>query len=488
MASRPVFHSLSSHLEFYYNYLKHPTPELAADDSDDELALEEDQYPIVTHRAPISSAQTTIESSYCGKRVPIKGNQLIVWARNIMEKTICVPDRDERIHSALTTRTAAIHSSDDWIRYEGMFDAFGHLLAKETPPFRGILTIFIDPHTTTTIEFKNRGNQQSSPLYAYVHDQELIGGLQERFPGAFTYPETFGLSYDKIIQVVERIKGESQTSDAELASRQLTLLRHSAQGPFSFADRFLSYFNAILFGSEASRNSLCFVTNILILDRIAQQQLTYATSFQTPSSSAIFEGRRVAYAAHPMASPHAGPGNFRAYKALTDYSALERDEMLLSSEIGMRASRERPLWTQIQVKEAILLKFWAKDWSQRPQWPGAETTILEGQYSAGSDGHAVEFARLFSEKIAGLLHNNFPSVARKTYVYSSDELQGIGKLPSSGSIWRDPLDPRSTQTTSDVMQSIATSIQPMAIEKEIETAMGDIIGEALGQLEEAIGD
>lgn len=473
--------SLFEDLEQEYNSLTGCNPNLVilpTDDSDgEESRAMEGGYPILTHGHSPKSADMTIKSHYCGKEIYFKGNQLILWARGIMEKVIRVPEREVKIQVALSTRCITIRSSDDWLVYEGMFNNFGCLLAKKSDPFHGIVTIAINRDASTTVEFKDKVYRkrlrngewkESAVLYAYVNDPLLINHLNEKFQGSERITD-YGLSYNTMVKIIERIKLDSRKRDAELAIRQLNLFKGSARGPITLADRFLSFFNAVLFGSEASRNSLSFLTGILILDRIAKEQLTYMQSFQTPNKEDIDREVNVPFAAYPMASPYAEGNNFKGYSKLLEYSKQEEIENKLSSSIGMKSSRQRLLWTQIHVKEAVLLKFWAKDIGDQPNWtwlcwPRVE---LGGYGPVENSGHAVEFARRFVQRVVSVLHQHFPRVVKDQFVYSPDEMYGLGWFKPSDKIWKDSQNPDSTDLDFNPTDWYVTTENPVKVQKRL---------------------
>lgn len=489
--------SLFAALEQEYTALNHGRSLLEADNSDEEEHLEKPtHFPSLVHLNPPSCADMTVESSYCGRKVRFKGNQLILWARDMMEKVVKAPERETKIAAAIATRHVTIRSSNDWLDYEGMFDAFGHLLAKPSPTFRGVATIVMGGGVSTTVEFKEKKGQ-AGLLYAHIHDPKLIDYLTREFPeydpslGIFPRAD-YGLSYREIVKIIQWMKRDRLErydkkglgfGDAELAQRQLSLLKGSAEGPFTSIDRFLTYFNAILFGSEISRNSLSFVTGVMVLSMIGQQKLTYPQSFQSPDWPDISKKRAVSYAVYPMASPYAGEGNFKAYKKLMDISQQELAKKQLSSEIGMKASRKRSQWAQIQIKEAILFKFWTKDWTHEPGGLYLPSTTLGNGWVAEEHGHAVEFARRFNEGIIRWLHQYFPRVP-KLLVYSPDEQYSLGWFKPSAKVWKDPSNPDSTETDFNAIEWYITDAQPLLLEKVLHDAMDNIEMEMRADLAE----
>lgn len=475
-------------LEQEYNKLDETAKMLTTDDSDDEESFEQTtHYPVVFHNQPLQAIDMTIESNYCGKKIHFKGNQLILWARDMMQRVIQIPapERQGRIQDAIRTGKVTIRSSDDWLVYEGMFDSFGHLLAKPSASFYGVATIFLKPGESTTVEFKDKTEvkllngkwveQKTSMLYAHLHDEKLINDLKKKIT-KYYFSANYGLSYKDILTIIERIKQDEGKNDAQLAGRQLELLKGAVSGPVTISDRFLTFFNAILFGSEASRNSLSFVTGVLVLNMIAQKKLSYAQSFRSPDWSDISEERHVPYAVYPMASPYTGKNNFKGYQKLIERSKEEEVEMKLSSQIGMKSSRKHYQWTQIHIKEAILLKFWTKDWDQQPGWLNVSMTKLGKHWSAIDDGQAIEFARQFNQAVIFLLHNYFPLVP-KLLVYSPDERYALGWFKPSTNIWKNPEDPNSSHTDFDAMKWYLTSAEPLRLEKDMQDAMYDLQSE-----------
>ncbi len=468
------------------------------DDSDDERPLDETSNLLgMTHNTSPQSARMTIESTYCGKTIRFKGNQLILWARQMQEEVVQIKGSEPTISSAIASGRVTIRSSDDWLFYEGIFDNFAKILARPTRTFRGIATIIINRDASTTVEFKNKITKMRQPdgtwvekegtfLYAYLHDAALIDYLKKKAP-KYAYPSNHGLSYRNIVEIIETLKTDFDESDASLADRQLTLFQGSTQGPVTIPDRFLSYFNAILFGSESSRNSLSFLTGILVLDLIAHKKLTYSQSFQTPDSSTILEnGKRkregnITYAVYPMASPYSGKNNFKAYKKLIDLSQKEAGEKKLSSAIGMKASRQRPGWTQIQIKEALLFKYWAQSFGGTPGWSNARRTKLGLDWSVEEHGHAIEFARRFNQNVVSTFHRYYPRTVPRLLVYSADEMHALGWFKLSYNVWKAPTDPHSTEVDYDALKWYITSAEPMRLEKDLDDVMYDLMYDAEGE-------
>lgn len=494
-SSYPLFRSL----EQEYNKLDAQAKLLPTDDSDDEESMEQATgQPVIVHNRPLQAFDMTIESSYCGKKIHFKGNQMILWARDMMKRVIEIPETERlvKIDKAVKTAKVAIESSDDWLVYEGMFDTFGHLLAKPSQPFYGIATIYFNAAEFTSVEFKNKTEvkqvngrwepKQTSILYAHLLDNELVMYLKKRIV-KYHYPANYGLSYRDIVTIIELLKQDEKKSDAQLASRQLVLLKGNVTGPIAISDRFLAFFNAILFGSETSRNSLSFVTGVLVLNMIAQEKLSYVQSFKSPEWSDIAAGKHVPYAVYPMASPYAGSNNFKAYQKLMESSKKEEAEMKLSSQIGMKSSRKHSQWSQIHIKEALLFKFWTKDWDHKPGWLNASYTSLGNSGSAADHGHAIEFARGFNGAVVGLLHNHFPRVP-KPLVYSPDEMYALGWFKPSKKIWKDPENPHSTEVDFDAMNWTLSDAEPLLLEKCLDDAMWNIRDEIEEHIMELEGE
>lgn len=182
--------------------------------------------------------------------------------------------------------------------------------------------------------------------------------------------------------MIEAYKKIFKKHDAEVAKRQVEIFKCAAEGEITPFDRFLAFFNGVLFGSETSRNSTSFVTGLIVLELISKGKLTYIEAFQTTDDEANF-------AAYPMASPFAGSGNILAYKAFVNLSEEEAatNGPISSSSIGMKSSRKTPQWAQIQLKEAILLTYFAKE----------NVQVRD----------AVEFINQFSKNLTGLLGSYF---------------------------------------------------------------------------------
>lgn len=119
--------------------------------------------------------------------------------------------------------------------------------------------------------------------------------------------------------------------------------------------KFLDFLNALIFGLEASRNNLVFLTGLLALLDMRNG------SFPTD------EGQQGHYLyddffdLFPMAVTGTGPGNFVAEKAMymaTDQ--LEKNKSLLAGRrpLGFSSFRENPVWLKVTLKSEILIYNW----------------------------------------------------------------------------------------------------------------------------------
>lgn len=119
--------------------------------------------------------------------------------------------------------------------------------------------------------------------------------------------------------------------------------------------KFLDFLNALIFGVEASRNNLVFLTGLLAL--LDMRTGSYPTE----------EGQKGHYLyddlfdLFPMAVTGASPGNFVAEKAM--YMAteqLEKNKSLLAGRrpLGFSSFRENPIWLKVALKSEILIYNW----------------------------------------------------------------------------------------------------------------------------------
>ncbi len=122
--------------------------------------------------------------------------------------------------------------------------------------------------------------------------------------------------------------------------------------------KFLDFFNALIFGVEASRNNLVFLTGLLVLLDIRNG------SFPTK------EGQKGSYFyddlfdLFPMAVTGTGSGNFVAEKAMyVATEQLEKNKSLLAGRrpLGFSSFRENPTWLKVTLKSEILIYNWLAD-------------------------------------------------------------------------------------------------------------------------------
>ncbi len=62
----------------------------------------------------------------------------------------------------------------------------------------------------------------------------------------------------------------------------------------------------------------------------------------------------------------------------------------------------------------------------------------------------------------------------KLYVYSKDELHGLGWFKLSSQIWKEPDNLESSITDFDALQWYLTTTKPMRLQKDLEDAFNDI--------------
>ena len=119
--------------------------------------------------------------------------------------------------------------------------------------------------------------------------------------------------------------------------------------------KFLDFLNALIFGLEASRNNLVFLTGLLAL-------LDMRTgSFPTEKGQGGHYLYDDLFDLFPMAVTGTGPGNFVAEKAM--YIAteqLEKNKSLLAGRrpLGFSSFRENPIWLKVTLKSQILIYNW----------------------------------------------------------------------------------------------------------------------------------
>ena len=151
--------------------------------------------------------------------------------------------------------------------------------------------------------------------------------------------------------------------------------------------KFLDFFNALIFGVEASRNNLVFLTGLLALLDMREG------SFSTAA------GQKGAYFyddlldLFPMAVTGTGGGNFTAEKAMyiaTMQLEKNRDKLAGRTPVGFSSFRENPAWLKVTLKSEILIYNWLAN--------------LEVIGSAAKEGKSASF-----EAINGMLYEEMSS-------------------------------------------------------------------------------
>jgi|GEM_PF-5580560 len=330
--------------------------------------------PVIQKNQTVSAALMTIPSVHSKEKIPIKGNQIIFWARKIFDHvsdaSIDINTRVKAVKAAVQSKKASIQTPLDWIRLEGIFDTFAKRPARVYDPFVGILTISLNSKTETSVDFRykvsrkkvkeNWVSETTTMLYAHLHDKKLIEFLVKKLGFAkFKYSDNHGLSYPDIVNILHDIQAKYKCTDAQLATRQLAVLKGTLEKPTD-VDRFLAFFNAVLFGSEASRNNLSYVTGLMTLDLISKGKLSYEQAFKSPDYQDMQSDsdKEINFAVYPMTSPYTGANNFLGYLTLIEATYAEEMSGQIKSETGMKLEREFPQWAQIPLKEALLIHFW----------------------------------------------------------------------------------------------------------------------------------
>ncbi len=184
----------------------------------------------------------------------------------------------------------------------------------------------------------------------------------------FEFKNKTDLSYKDIIEIINDISKTYKIDDEQLATLQLSLLKFDEKEvnnifkditfmdyidevtpipnyirsniPCTKIKNFLNYFNALIFGVEASRINTTFLTGIMTLELIQAGTITYKDAFSKNQYGGIF----------PLATVFSGAGNFKA-----------RGELLKESHlVGLRLDRQYPQWLNVHLKEAKIIKKWLK--------------------------------------------------------------------------------------------------------------------------------
>lgn len=323
-------------------------------------------FPFLMFKQSVPDTHLTITSVHKGKQLTLPGNVLLLLLRkmvqNAIDQTIEPAVRVETSQSAVSSCDITIESAQDWVRYEGIFDGLRKRPAQPLPangPFEGVVRIPLNSHEETTAKFKFKVTPAGKFLYAYVNDPKLIQHMTSVFgQTGYASEGQQGLSYRGMTYIISRFKQAESLLDQQIAQQQLALLRGPLPGTSStMLDRYLAFFNAVLFGAEASRNTMSFLTSVLVLELIVAGVLTYDSAFQCPSWSDLAR-QSCQLAANPMSTSFSGSGNFLQYMDLLNYTEEElKSKVVGSIEVDMTISREFPVWSQIQLKEAVLLRY-----------------------------------------------------------------------------------------------------------------------------------
>lgn len=120
--------------------------------------------------------------------------------------------------------------------------------------------------------------------------------------------------------------------------------------------KFLDYFNALIFGVEASRNNLVFLTGVIVL--VSMRYGSFPNADGTQSGSALYDDLLDIF---PMSVTGTGSGNFVAEKAMylaTRILEGNRGNLEGQRALGFSTFRENPKWLKVTLKSAILVYNW----------------------------------------------------------------------------------------------------------------------------------
>ncbi|KAF3362458.1 hypothetical protein PHSC3_000986 [Chlamydiales bacterium STE3] len=120
--------------------------------------------------------------------------------------------------------------------------------------------------------------------------------------------------------------------------------------------KFLDYFNALIFGLEASRNNLVFLTGLLVL--LDMRHGSYPSAGGKQKGSFFYDDLLDLF---PMSVTGTGPGNFIAEKAMyiaTQQLEVNKEKLDGQPALGFSIFRKNSQWLKVTLKSAIVVYNW----------------------------------------------------------------------------------------------------------------------------------
>ncbi|MGK5594079.1 MAG: hypothetical protein ACSNEK_01805 [Parachlamydiaceae bacterium] len=163
--------------------------------------------------------------------------------------------------------------------------------------------------------------------------------------------------------------------------------------------KFLDFFNALIFGLEASRNNLVFLTGLLVL--LDMRHGSYPSADGEQKGTVFYDDLLDLF---PMSVTGTGAGNFVAEKAMyvaTQQLEVNRDKLAGQRALGFSTFRKNTKKLKVTLKSVIVIYNWLASHeivcyaSKNPIRPPAETTpILD------TDEESEEFTDEESEELS----------------------------------------------------------------------------------------
>ena len=303
----------------------------------------------------------------------VKGNQLVTWTRDYIQHFLKA-HRGEYTGSALTRcaidfpgRYFAI-SAGKFAKYKTNIDStqsfspgdyvFGKSKVKVTLTDEERLVI-TDPHLQKWLveDLELPITRWDLPYRGYTSKGTVVIGIKE----------ILDRIREKIIS--HSAPKERLVPDNELGTIQLYCAFPDSyplgEGPYrdilsqGALHKFLDFFNALIFGVEASRNNTVFLTGLLSLLNMRYGSSTSQTGARTGPFS--YDNLLDIF---PLAVTGTGSGNFVAEKVLVQSTQMaDENKAILSGRVpvGFSFFRDNSQWLKVTVKSAILIYTWLAD-------------------------------------------------------------------------------------------------------------------------------
>lgn len=327
-------------------------------ESDEDFTKEQSGYkPYVwKDNSPPPAFRTTI-SCIDGN---VKGNEILTQCRNYISGFLNhIRSQGNEDAAICPGRYFAMHAGR-FAKYKTSLDCYQDFSSGKYLFGRSKVKLFLDDKERLFIEDEDLKNWITNELGLNIKRWDLP---YRGYKDVVGIREIIGAIKNTVISYTA--PEPRQVPDNELGTAQLycafPFSYPIGNGPYlallkqGALHKFLDFLNALIFGVEASRNNLVFLTGLLVL---LDMRLGSFPTKEGQEGPYLYDDL---FDLFPMAVTGTGAGNFVAEKAM--YIAteqLKKNKSLLAGRrpLGFSFFRENPTWLKVTLKSEILIYNW----------------------------------------------------------------------------------------------------------------------------------